>query len=361
MKSILIPILAAFFVLCSFAQGEELWDYLSKVWKNPKIYLNEIQSQIRSFNPEDYNADNKLTLDLKNFAFAINQEIIKAESPNWASPTPERKAVIQKWANILAPVTQELVDLAFDHGFGESSSSVQARSVLDFAPATPAFADEVRKYMHQSLSTALRAADLLFEHRLLTDADKETLRGKQPAANQESELEGWAVGMSSFGMLDGLKIAKNTLLKKPKVETPEEISTQYGNSIAIASLLGPDAAILLPEIEALIADPAIISSGYLNHFKYARDVITGKEPRQVRTAKNGSGPLSPWLIKEKLEGQESGARVSKPSPELQRLTKRAPKPTTGAEKSLLTPRWPLVAVVVLAVFGLLWLWLKKRK
>lgn len=43
-------------------------------------------------------------------------------------------------------------------------------------------------------------------------------------------------------------------------------------------------------------------------------------------------------------------------------TEQKPAPTTTVEESPpFSPRWPVVAVVVVAALGLLWLWLKKRK
>ena len=114
----------------------------------------------------------------------------------------------------------------------------------------------------------------------------------------------------------------------------------------------------------MIAHPKIISSGYQKNFEYAKDVITGKEPRQGRYAINGSGPLSPWLKSGNFEKSEPVASVSKPSTELKRPAEQKPKLTTPVEKSAPLTRWPVVAVVavvVVAVLGLLWLLLKKRK
>jgi hypothetical protein len=334
-----------------------------KIWNDPDPLLREIRSQIedQSGNHEE---DKALAENIKTLAYAISVELNAAESLDWATPSAERKAVIQKWADILAPETQQLVDLAFVQGrFGhfETRSSVQARSLLDYAPSSPAFADQVRKYIHQSRWVAFAAADLLYEHRLLTDADKEDLRELRPDADRESDLARWAVGMGSLGMLDGLEIAKKALSKKPHGKTPEEITDPYLNFLRIVNSLGPEAAILLPEIEALIADPFIISSGYLQKFEYARDVLTGKEPRQGRYAVNGSGPLSPWLESESLGKPESGVPGSKPSPELKRPTEQEPKLITETEKSPSPTRWPLVAVVILAVLGLLLVLLKERK
>lgn len=339
------------------APGEQ---HITEIWNHPDPFLEKIRLQIANQN-RNHEEDKALAGDLKTLAYVISVELNAAESPNWATPSAERKAVIQKWAITLEPETQQLVDLAFGDGFGKTRSSIQARSLLDFAPSSSAFADQVRKYMQQPLSTAFVVADLLYEHRLLSDEDKETLRKWRPDPDQELELEGWAVGMSLFDMPDGLEIAKKALSKKPQGETPKEIMRPYLNLLRIANHLGPDAAVLLPEIEALIAESKIITSGYLKNFEYARDVITGKEPRQGRYAINGSGPLSPWLASASLEKSESGASVSKPSPELKRPTEQERKQATQTEGSAASTRWPVVAVVIVAALGLLWLLIKSRK
>ena len=333
---------------------------ITKIWNDPVPLLNNISSQIENPN-RNHDEDKALAGDIKTLAHAISEDLNRAESPNWATPSAERKAVIQKWADILAPETQKLVDLAFGQGFGKSRSSIQARSLLDYAPATPAFADQVRKYVNLSLDNSFRAADLLFEHRLLTDADKEALRQLKPAENQEYDLGNWAIGMNLFGEQVGLEFVKQALSKEPQGETPEEITRPYLHYLWIANKLGSDAAVWLPEIEALIAHPKIISSGYQKNFEYAKDVITGKEPRQGRYAINGSGPLSPWLKSGNFEKSEPGASVSKPSTELKRPAEQKPKLTTPVEKSAPLTRWPVVVAVVVAVLGLLWLLLKKRK
>lgn len=333
---------------------------VTKIWNDPVPLLNKIrlQTNYQDRNPEE---DAALAADIQTLAYAINQEIIAAESPDWGAPSAERKAVIQKWADILAPETQELVDLAFGEGFGKTDSSRQARSLLDFAPSSAAFADQLRDHIDQSPWIALAAADLLYEHRLLSEEDKEILREWRPDADHGSDLDRWALGVSSVGMLDGLDVAKKALAIAPQGETPEEIIKQYGNCLEIANLLGPDASVLLPNFQTLIAHPKVISSGYLRNFEHARNVIIGKQPRLGRYAINGSGPLSPWLEGENLEKPESGAPVSKPSPELKRPTKLEPKLTTETEESPPPTLWVLVAVVTLAVLGFLWVLLKKRK
>lgn len=335
---------------------------ITKIWNDPNPLLREIRGQIEIQN-RNHEEDKALAGNLKTLAYAISEELNAAESPNWSTPSAARKTVIQKWAKTLEPETQKLVDLAFvqgDFGHFETRSSIQARSLLDYAPSSPTFADQVRKYIHEPLSTAFVAANLLYEHRLLTDADKETLRKLRPDENQGLDLEGWAVGMSSLGMPDGLEIAKKALSKKPHGKTPEEITDPYLNFLRIVNFLGPDAALLQPEIEVLIADPLIISSGYLQKFEYARDVINGKEPYQGRYAINGSGPLSPWLISSDQKQSGTSIEQSQSSPR-EKSTDQKPDFLTSSKNSSSSTPWPLVTAVIVVLSALLWAWLKKRK
>jgi len=77
---------------------------------------------------------------------------------------------------------------------------------------------------------------------------------------------------------------------------PEDSFRFYRSALGTVGGLGTAASVLLPELEALIKDPDIKAAGYLAHFERACDIAGGKQDRQGRVAKNGSGPLSPWLI-----------------------------------------------------------------
>lgn len=337
-------------------------DQLLDMWANPTAYLDKILAK-RSIPPESLGYNERLEDDLQAMAFAISVEVQNAESPNWGTPSSERKAVIEKWGKILQPYTGDLVKLVFDKNTQDDSVKTQSRSLLDFAPPTEEFAEQVRTYIKESPWIAFRAADLLYEHRLLTDADKEALREWRPDAGRESDLERWATGMCVFGMPDGWAIVKKALSKKPQGETPEKITDQYLGFLWIASQLGPDAAILLPEIETLIANPLIISSGYLQKFEYARDVITGKEPRQSRYAINGSGPLAVKIgdsPQPKIQDNQSIKDTSLERPEKSRSPVDSKSSDVTAKE---TASWPwaiIVSFIVLLVVALV-AWLKARK
>src|SRR5690349_14435859 len=118
-------------------------DDIRQILSNSKPFLEKLENQIKATD-RNTATDKALARDLQNLAYAINQEIIAADSPSWLNPSPERRAVISKWAELLAPRTQSLVELAFGDGFATSEAAKQSRSVLDFAPATPVFAEQVR-------------------------------------------------------------------------------------------------------------------------------------------------------------------------------------------------------------------------
>ncbi|TAG10802.1 MAG: hypothetical protein EAZ42_02890 [Verrucomicrobia bacterium] len=67
------------------------------MWKNPKPYLEAIRDGLKSREVTNWKADAKLGDQIRGLAYAINQEIIHAESKDWGNPSPARIQVIQKW------------------------------------------------------------------------------------------------------------------------------------------------------------------------------------------------------------------------------------------------------------------------
>lgn len=333
-------------------------DDFRKILDAPTPFLEKLESQIKTSDRNDA-ADKALAVELQSLAYAINQEIIAADSPSWLNPSHERKEVIAKWAELLTPYTQSLLDLAFGDGFSTSPASQQSRSVLDFAPATPVFADQVRPFLKRSAWVAFAAADLLYEHRLLHDTDKQILRDVKPNEEAGEEILRWAKGVSSFEMTDGLEAAKRCLASTPTGESLESIVVQYRNGLAIATALGEKAIGLLPHLEALIANPIVEGAGYHEHFEYARDVVSGKQPRQGRVAKNGSGPLSTWLVADASKQTKStGQAIPQPSPKKQGIESK-PSSTLSQQPASPTP-WSIIVALMVAAVGLLLSLLKRR-
>jgi hypothetical protein len=328
---------------------------IRKIYATPTVYLKAIQVQIQA--PEaDLGANKPLADNLQTMAYAISQEIMAADSTDWATPSPARKAITEKWGKILQPFTETLVGLALNGDTGQTSAGIYSRSLLDFTLPTQAFADQVRSYLKQPGWGAFAAADLLYEHRLLTDEDKQALRERRPAADPDATR--WALGVSSLGMRDGLEIAAKKLESTPIVGMPEEVIRQYESSLEIANLLGSDASVLLPYIESLIENPVIKSSGYLSYFENTHDVLIGKKVREPRLAKNGSGPLNSSLTTEVSKRPEAASAVVLPQPE--KKTTTAPALSTPIDELTSPSPWSVIAVLVVAVSCLLWLVLKRR-
>ncbi len=329
-----------------------------RIWSDPGPVLGSIRTGIGGFDGSR-DADRALADKLRTLAYAMNQEIMAAASPDWATPSGNRRAVIRKWAAALASETPMLLKLALSAETAGTASALDALAVLAYAPSTAEFAEQVRPYFNQPGSVGLGAADLLFEHRLLTEEDKQMLRKRRPAS--ESDLLEWAVGISAFGMVDGLDVARRMLATKPQGETGESIISQYGNPLMIARNLGPDAAELLPLIEALIDDPRVRASGYLKHFEYARDVVFGRKERPARIARNGSGHLSPWLASVRAMSPAAG---SSPAAEPTTLVNSVEgkldcSPPPAGDPDARKP-WLMVAAAIAALVIVVPLLLKRR-
>lgn len=342
---------------------QERWrssdEALRSVAAEPTAFLERIEKQIRTTDRNNV-ADRVLGADLQALAYAINQDIIAASSPTWLNPSSERREVIAKWAERLTPYIRMLVDLALGDGFGTSAAAKQSRSVLDFAPATPVFAEQVRPFLKRSIWVAFAAADVLYEHRLLNEGDRKILREARPPGEKQAELERWALGVSSFEMTEGLEVAKSCLASGLAGDSPENIIQQYRMGLEVANMLGAHAAILLPELELIIANPAIKNAGYLGQFEFARDVVSGKKARQGRAAVNGSGPLGSWFE----TGLQPTQGTSPAGPEHGMNGAGVPAVKSARSLQVDEPAWPtakmIVSVIVVAGAALLWLLLKRR-
>jgi hypothetical protein len=328
------------------------------IWSDPGPVLGSIRSGIGGFDGSR-DADRALADKLRTLAYAMNQEIMAAASPDWATPSGNRRAVIRRWAAALASETPMLLKLALSAETAGTASALDALAVLAYAPSTAKFAEQVRPYFNHPGSQGFAAADLLFEHRLLTEEDKQMLRKRRPAS--ESDLLEWAVGISAFGMVDGLDVARRMLATTPQGETGESLISHYGNPLMIARNLGPDAAELLPLMEALIEDHRVRASGYLKHFEYARDVVSGRIERPARIARNASGPLSPWLASVGAMSPAAGSSpASEPKTVINSVEGKLDRSPPPAGDSAAHKLWPMVAAAIAALVLVVPLLMKRR-
>jgi hypothetical protein len=336
-----------------------------EIWKNPTPFLEEIVKQIPSIDPT-VEGDTDLSRRLQTMAYAINQDIMAAESQDWAHPSPARKAIIEKWGKALEPYTRELVDLALGDDYLKTYSARQSRSLLDFAAPSEKFASEVRKHMTANSPHVLEdAASLLFEHRLLSEADKNALRQLMPSAKNDEDKIRYALTLYSYGIPDWenflLEYAKATIETRPPSNDPEVISKFYRFALVIPRGLGTKAQPLVPALEALVEYMKVNCPGYLPHAESARDAAKGLSAETPRDAKNGSGFLIQSLAADvkQVEGNLNPSEQSPPT--LKKAPETKPSLTTPSEDPASSTPWSIIVVLIVAAIGLLWLLLKKRK
>ena len=253
------------------------------MWENPKPYLEAIGDGIKKRDDTSWEDDSKLGDRIRALAYAINQEIIHAESKDWANPSTDRLKVIEKWGVILEPYTKELLALAMEERKTRYDSSTQARSILDFASPSEAFASEIRKYMSvANPNSAGQAANLLFEHRLLSEQDKNIMRQLMPLAKNENEKIRYAQNLLKYEITDWndllIENAKLILESKPKSNKPDDVIDFYGPAMETARALKAKAHSLSPLLDALVEYMGKNCPGYLPHAKSAKDAVNGLVP-----------------------------------------------------------------------------------
>jgi len=263
---------------------------LTEIWNNPHPILKRIATLIPEGN---YQSQEKgaLAPELQSLAYAISQAILAADSPSMLSPTQERKDVIRKWAEILAPYTDQLVPLALDPKSYRTHAGGQSRSLLDYAPATEAFAQQVRPYLEGPNDVPLDASRLLYEHRLLREQDKIILSTRYQTISEFEEQGRWAGSLAEIGILDGLQYAGRALRAEPNSKDPDLFIDSYGAALRVLGKLGPAAGSLQPDLEYRIANLGVFGKAYESHFRHACEVISGKKQPEYPIAVNGSG----WL------------------------------------------------------------------
>jgi hypothetical protein len=365
MKNILsIIILSVAFNASLFAQERE---EVLKIWGNPKPYLEAIRSDLKN-RDLSWEVDKKLGNRIQGLAFAINQEILAAESKDWAHPSDARIAVIEKWGKILEPYAKELLFVAMEERKTRERSSTQARSILDFAKPTEEFATEIRKYISTSNPRATgEAVKLLHEHRLLSEQDKNVMRQLMSTAKTENEKVRYAQSLYSFEITDWedflISNAKFILERKPNSNDPEDVITFYESALRTAGLLKTKAEVLIPLLNALVEYMKDKCPGYLPHAESARDAVLGLAPDDFAYAKNGSGPLAVKIgdsPQPKIQDDQSRKDTSLERPEKSRSPADGKSSDTITEKPAPFPWWLImssVGILVLALAG----WLKSRK
>lgn len=270
-------------------------DQVRDMWKNPDAYLQEIVSLIVSA-PSDPSLNRQLSERMQGLAFAIHADILQAESIDWAHPSSERIAVIEKWGRTLEPYMPKLVELAFsDPGF-RSTTSDQAFSLLDYAAPTEKLGEEVRKYLIVKEPVRFTQAEkLLMEHRLTTDHDRKIYHEFQKANNPDDEISVYVSSLYSKSIADQRKALLQKALDILKLPVPssddEKLLIKHYQIVFMVALYGIQDNEFRAALEKL---QAVVPVDFKNLHKCINDsldCIYGKKDLFRQEAKNGSGYL----------------------------------------------------------------------
>lgn len=308
--------------------------------------LDELESQLR---PQldwlkAYDAGGSVTFEarkefeqsLSTTIWNISRVLYEATSTDWANPSPERRAVIDRVQRAIAPYNPVLSSLGFRRDGESSTLANQSLTLLKYTRPDENLARALREHLAQPLNQSGPATELLFEHRLLNDSDKRTIL-EQFAAEQDVEKRiGRALGLSRMGMPEAVPVLAELLSVPFTMEgtgsntgvgmTENNALMGYKKAIEAIQYLGTSAKPLLPllkqrmqEIEATL--PPSEKQRYLSNLQVAVDQAEGKRPAKAPVAMNSSGPLG---AASQPQQEPSPAPTSVP---IERLPPSTPVPT----------------------------------
>lgn len=178
----------------------------------------------------------------------------------------------------------------------------ETRNLLKYSKPDAALLQTLRGHLASgSLEQAGAAADLLFEYRSLTDADKRIALQRFAAVNDWGVREGWVIRLAQFGMDEAIPALQRMLENPlPAAETPgnarDRALSEYRAAVEALYYLGPKAQALRPLLEQRLAE---LNGGleepgrriYAPPLQGAIDAVNGRRPVQIPSALNGSGYL----------------------------------------------------------------------
>jgi hypothetical protein len=226
--------------------------------------------------------------DVRGLTYWIDRDIAAAESEDWAHPSAARQAVIARWGKFLRPYNEGLLEVALQDS-GNLSEPV--RRLLCYTLPDEALASGLRRQLHAIPPRALAAARLLHEHRMLSSGDLRELAVMLGKIEEPGLREGIAISLTEFGMPQGIEAAKERLVRPlDPLDLDASVSAAL-RVVEVAENLGPQAAALIPALEAKIAEARAHAPHYAGEFRYALSLVKGETPLPERIAVNGSGYL----------------------------------------------------------------------
>jgi hypothetical protein len=301
--------------------------------------------------------------------------VYRMEAADGSNPSPQRQALIDRFASLIAPYNNDLLKIGFSRDPALSELAHQCRSLLDHTKPDESFVAELRTHLPDFTKEAGYAYDLLFQHRQLTATEKSDLGRKVLAEPDRESRIRWAMKASAMLIPEVVPVLREMLSVPFNADGTTGSTGVFGENEALSNCrkaieainsLGPLAVSVLPllkarlnEIEAML--PSEQAHIYSLQFRSAIEQVQGRRPLLIPTAINGSGPLvagSP--PQNNPQPAAMPVPVTPSSMPIRSATPEPPKPAPLVAESLApvverkSRVWPwLVGIAALTVIALL--------
>lgn len=365
MKQVYLFAVAWLIILCFL-----ILNVMAQNWnleKDLPSRLADINSRIQSAkSPDDYE---KLSYAIQDINYWISQSILAAESQDMATPSEQRKAVIEKASEIIRPYNRLLVETVFSKSRATDRVARQSRSLLDYTAPDDVLRQSLEGVARSEPLAGLEPFRVLFEHRLLDESLRTVVvsrieREQDPTAKQSMALAsaemGFDAAIEACQEILSNPFSAEGMIGSTGVSGDNATLMNYGKALKAILYLGPKANSLLPllkqrrdEIVAALGNEA--ARPYIGGFQAAISCVQGDRPVATVIAVNGSGLLS--QPQEDVVMRSQPALTPKPfSAAYQSNTPKPavqPAPAQSTNQSQESTQWPWIigAILLLAVAG----------
>lgn len=294
----------------------------------------------------------------------LGRAVYLVDTSGSPDPSPERKAVIDRFAALIAPYNGDLVKFGFSSDQALSRLPRQCLSLLDHTAPDESFATALWEHANGLTKDAWFAYDLLFQHRLLTPAERTELGQKVLAEPDRERRIRWAVKCSDMAIPEVVPVLHEmlstpfTLEGTPGIDgtfTENDALSNYRLAIQAINTLGPLAASTLPLLQARLKEleaalPPEQVRFYTPGFRQAMEQVQGRQRLRIPVAINGSGLLlasSPSATQTPATPVPTARPIASASPP---ETPVAQTPVPAVEHQ--APVWPwIVGILALVVIA----------
>ncbi len=280
---------------------------MTKDWKLEEdlpVRIKEVADRLSSAKvPDDLEG---VSDEIQNLNYLISQSILKTKAKDMATPSDERREVIEKIAEIISLYNRILVKASFSEGVVPERVMLQCRSLLDYTMPDVVLQETVWTIISEANSFNLEPYRVLFEHRLLDEKmralvvagiKEESIVEKRRNMALASAEMGFDIGIEACRELLSVPFSVHGIDGDTGVPGENEILLGYRKSLSAILFMGPKARDLLPLLIRR-RDEIVFTLGmdesklYVSAFEAAILCVQGRRPVTPVFAKNGSGLLS---------------------------------------------------------------------